>query len=209
MNMNQQLCPTEIGNGSNKKESRQLHGKQRNKTIKKRRHERTREQRQEEDSKKYNMKKLMESMVNDDSDDESGLENYTSLLPPPTLQQNTKLEAPERYNADVTNESSSEHDPSDKDTFVNHNGYALLEQMNKHEGYDNYVPYYTNAGNTQSVDGPKDALLEKLNYMIHLLEEQKEEKTGHVAEELILYSFLGVFVIFIVDSFARVGKYVR
>ena len=28
-------------------------------------------------------------------------------------------------------------------------------------------------------------------------------------EELILYSFLGVFVIYIVDSFARVGKYVR
>ena len=207
--MNQQLCPTEIGNGSNIKESRQIHGKQRNKTIKKRRHQRLREQKQDEDSKKYNMKKLMESMVNDDSDDESGLENYTSLLPPPTLQQNTKLEVPQQYNANVTNEDDSDPHHSDKDTFVNNNGYALLEQMKQNEGYENYVPYYTNAGNTQSVDGPKDALLEKLNYMIHLLEEQKEEKTGHVAEELILYSFLGVFVIFIVDSFARVGKYVR
>ncbi len=28
-------------------------------------------------------------------------------------------------------------------------------------------------------------------------------------EELVLYTFLGVFVIFVVDSFARVGKYVR
>jgi hypothetical protein len=28
-------------------------------------------------------------------------------------------------------------------------------------------------------------------------------------EEVILYSFLGVFIIFIVDSFARVGKYTR
>jgi hypothetical protein len=45
--------------------------------------------------------------------------------------------------------------------------------------------------------------------MIHLLEEQKDEKTGHIMEELILYSFLGVFMIFIVDSFARAGKYVR
>jgi hypothetical protein len=26
---------------------------------------------------------------------------------------------------------------------------------------------------------------------------------------VILYSFLGIFIIFIVDSFARVGKYVR
>lgn len=55
----------------------------------------------------------------------------------------------------------------------------------------------------------KNQLLEKLNYMIHLLEEQKDEKTGHVMEEVILYSFLGVFIIFIVDSFARVGKYTR
>ena len=39
--------------------------------------------------------------------------------------------------------------------------------------------------------------------------EQKDEKTGHVMEEVILYSFLGVFIIFIVDSFARVGKYTR
>jgi nitrate reductase NapE component len=45
--------------------------------------------------------------------------------------------------------------------------------------------------------------------MIHLLEEQQDIKTSHVTEELILYSFLGVFIIFIVDSFARVGKYVR
>jgi hypothetical protein len=45
--------------------------------------------------------------------------------------------------------------------------------------------------------------------MIHLLEEQRDEKTGHVMEEIILYSFLGVFIIFIIDSFARVGKYTR
>ena len=48
-----------------------------------------------------------------------------------------------------------------------------------------------------------------MNYMIHLLEEQQDQKTNHVTEEIILYSFLGVFVIFVVDSLARVGKYVR
>ena len=36
--------------------------------------------------------------------------------------------------------------------------------------------------------------------MIHLLEEQKDEKTGHVIEEVILYSFLGIFIIFIVEA---------
>ena len=52
-------------------------------------------------------------------------------------------------------------------------------------------------------------LIEKLNYMINLLEEQQDEKTGSVTEEVVLYSFLGVFIIFIVDSFTKVGKYTR
>jgi hypothetical protein len=54
-----------------------------------------------------------------------------------------------------------------------------------------------------------DILMQKLNYMITLLEQQQDERTNHVTEEVILYSFLGIFIIFIVDSFARVGKYVR
>lgn len=54
-----------------------------------------------------------------------------------------------------------------------------------------------------------DKLMEKINYMIHLLEEQQTEKTANVTEEFILYILLGVFVIFTVDSFTRVGKYVR
>jgi hypothetical protein len=45
--------------------------------------------------------------------------------------------------------------------------------------------------------------------MISLLEDQHDEKTNNVTEEVILYSFLGIFIIFIVDSFAKVGKYVR
>jgi hypothetical protein len=57
---------------------------------------------------------------------------------------------------------------------------------------------------------PKESqLLEKLNYMIYLLEEQKDEKTGQVTEELILYVFLGVFVLFVLDSFFKTGKYSR
>ena len=51
--------------------------------------------------------------------------------------------------------------------------------------------------------------MKKLNYMIHLLEENKDEKTQNVTEELVLYMFLGVFTIFVVDSFARAGKYTR
>lgn len=56
--------------------------------------------------------------------------------------------------------------------------------------------------------GP-DPLMDKLNHVIHLLEEQQDDKTAHVTEEIVLYLFLGVFVIFIVDSFTRLGKYTR
>ena len=75
--------------------------------------------------------------------------------------------------------------------------------------YNNYIPYYENTTNVPNIHGSKDDLMKKLNYMIHLLEENKDEKTNTVTEELILYMFLGVFVIFVVDSFAKAGKYTR
>jgi hypothetical protein len=72
--------------------------------------------------------------------------------------------------------------------------------------------YSSNSSSTNSSNNTSDSnqvLIEKLNYMINLLEEQQDQKTGSVTEEVVLYSFLGVFIIFVVDSFARVGKYVR
>ena len=52
-------------------------------------------------------------------------------------------------------------------------------------------------------------LLEKINYLIHMMEQQKNEKTSNITEEFILYTFLGIFIIYVIDSFARVGKYTR
>ena len=72
-----------------------------------------------------------------------------------------------------------------------------------------YGSQATAYGSQAAAQGEQDALLQKLNYMIHLLEEKQDEKTNNVMEEVILYSFLGIFIIFVVDSFARVGKYVR
>ena len=51
--------------------------------------------------------------------------------------------------------------------------------------------------------------MEKINYAIHLLEQQQAQKTDHVIEELILYGFVGVFIIFVVDSFNKTAKYTR
>ena len=50
---------------------------------------------------------------------------------------------------------------------------------------------------------------EKLDYVIQLLEQQKDEPTGHGIEEIVLYLFIGVFVIFVLDSFVKTGKYSR
>ena len=76
-----------------------------------------------------------------------------------------------------------------------------------------------NAGNMEQMfsmdaasietDRTQQILLEKINYMIYLLEQQKKEKSKHTTEEFVLYSFLGVFVIYIADSFARSGRYIR
>jgi hypothetical protein len=70
-------------------------------------------------------------------------------------------------------------------------------------------PYYNRGSSTNDNGGSDTALMQKLNYITHILEDIQLEKTSNITEELILYSFLGVFVIFVVDSFARVGKYHR
>jgi hypothetical protein len=98
------------------------------------------------------------------------------------------------------------------------------------EFYKKYVPNYANANATMnfgskpynnSMPSPavenqipvklsgNDSVVAKLNYMIHLLEEKQDERTNNVTEEVVLYSFLGIFIIFIVDSFSRIGKYTR
>jgi hypothetical protein len=63
--------------------------------------------------------------------------------------------------------------------------------------------------NNQNKNYINDPMVNKLNYIIDLLEESKDQRTNNTTEELVLYSFLGVFIIFIVDGFTRVGKYVR
>jgi|LauGreSBDMM110SN_4_FD.fasta_scaffold70689_1 hypothetical protein len=69
-------------------------------------------------------------------------------------------------------------------------------------------PYYAAMGITND-SGNHTKLMEKLNYMIHLLENMEGEKTANITEEFVLYTFLGVFVIFVLDSFTKTGKYVR
>jgi anti-sigma28 factor (negative regulator of flagellin synthesis) len=87
----------------------------------------------------------------------------------------------------------------------------LVPNYNTNNNNNNNNTNNNNTNNKQYTSNNVDnqTLVEKLNYMINLLEEQQDQKTNNVTEEVVLYSFLGIFIIFVVDSFARVGKYVR
>lgn len=84
---------------------------------------------------------------------------------------------------------------------------------NLDDGYKGDFDYITSMTNMNSNGSNKllnnTDLLSKLDYIVHLLEEQRNEKTNTITEELILYLFLGIFIIFVLDSFARASKYVR
>lgn len=112
-----------------------------------------------------------------------------------------------KYENNGNNEKKTPHDfekikqlPNPELTHNNmdKSPYSLMLSQNNEESTQDNEYNYNN-----------DNLMEKLNYMIHLLEDQKEEKTEYVTEEIILYLFLGVFVVFVIDSFVKVGKYTR
>ena len=69
-------------------------------------------------------------------------------------------------------------------------------------------PYYSKMGISGGT-GSGDKMMDRLNYMTQILESMQMEKTNHITEEFVLYSLLGVFMIYIVDGFSRGGKYVR
>jgi hypothetical protein len=145
------------------------------------------------------MKNMHENMEEMDGDGE-GLANFN----PPPKAELTKI--PEDIVENLDNQNSL-NQPAD-DGAVTVEGYNNLNNDVMKSYYDSYVPYYNNPQN-QSTFQNKDELMKKLNYLIHLMEENKDEPNKNVTEELVLYMFLGVFTIFVIDSFARAGKYTR
>ena len=91
---------------------------------------------------------------------------------------------------------------------------SLLGDIAKTGDFSNFndsynLKYNPSSQNANSINYDNNKLLSKLEYIIHLLEEQHNEKTNYITEELILYLFLGIFILFVLDSFARASKYVR
>ena len=88
-------------------------------------------------------------------------------------------------------------------------GHNATERATERATGHNKAYYQQRNMNEHTTTSTNEDLLIKLNYMINLLEDQQDERTNNVTEEVVLYSFLGIFIIFVVDSFARVGKYTR
>ena len=91
---------------------------------------------------------------------------------------------------------------------------SLLGDIAKTGDFSNFndsynLKYNPSSQNANSLNYDNNKLLSKLEYIIHLLEEQHNEKTNYITEELILYLFLGIFILFVLDSFAKASKYVR
>jgi hypothetical protein len=135
---------------------------------------------------------LINTMTNVDENDGIHLENFNPL-PNPNI--HVKKDLPN------IKPNNLEYNPNVHEQFSNY--------TNSYNGDIFYKPtHQTNAPSKQEFSN-NDKLLEKINYMIHLLEQQQYEKTDNVTEEFILYSFLGIFIIYVVDGFSRSGKYIR
>jgi len=170
---------------------------------------------------------FLNSMDSDDRDqvgegrESEGLENFEPLEPAKLTRdrsdesetKNTGGTSKLNPSPNGAQESGGDDEPVSYEGFKQLPNDALQQQyynqfVQKYGGTKQYVPYYPQLSQAGR-NGESNELMKKLNYMIHLLEEQKDEQTQNVTEELVLYVFLGVFVIFVVDSFARAAKYTR
>ena len=133
-----------------------------------------------ENNKKIKAEMLKETFeLSDDDDSDDNLENFK-----PVQEENIK----------------SNNNPLNSLNLNNSQQYVS-------DYYKNYLKNVQEKHNLESISN--NELLKKLDNILYLLEDQNEEKNSYVTEELILYVFLGIFIIYVLDSFVRVGKYTR
>lgn len=167
------------------------------------------------------LQKIHDNLDKDNDDDDDNYNNFNP--PPPPESSGVQKTIPKTENfvplgmiGKSPTPFNGENDNLDLNDYRNYGNSKTHEEYFKRmiPGYKNQVnlhnrQYYGNNENSNDVPS-QDLLLQKLNYMITLLEDQKDEKTDNITEEVILYSFLGIFIIFIADTFVRAGnKYVR
>jgi hypothetical protein len=137
----------------------------------------------------------------------NGLANFEPIHKP-IINVKRNTEDGEENESDSESERDHETKNTQKHAMFSANDSNLAALSNYNQTYMAPRLFQSNSQHAM-MGGGDDRLMEKINYMIHMLEEQQMEKTSNITEEFILYTFLGIFVIFTVDSFTRAGKYIR
>jgi hypothetical protein len=173
-----------------------IHKKKLSKTLKKYHNNQDLIQEKVDFNKVNQVMKAMNNLPNQEQDDELG-----DFNPPPKPVSAGVQSTIMRENITNINKPNNNNNTSEN---------IITNIPNYENMYNNTTPNYnTMTANYSNLSKDDDALMNKINYMIHLLEEQQDEKSGSVMEEVILYSFLGIFIIFIADTFVKAGKYIR
>lgn len=158
---------------------------------------------------------------------DNNLGDFEPLAPPASMSSERIKNAPDAYSSDdlnnsngsvsnsnstaldIGNETNTTHDLDQNFMTEEQSKQYYRKLMGNYPPPSSATPIASLSAPTQISNDGNDPVITKLNYLIGLMEEQQAEKTDSVVEDIVLYSFLGVFIIFIVDSFVRVGKYVR
>lgn len=142
----------------------------------------------------------VESMESQLDSDEEGLANFN---PPPPAESSGVTRMEERRNSKKEKENDDMQLNFLNDDYTNNFNYNIDPPFEESE--EERKPKSNKKEDIVDVK----LLMEKLNYVINMLEDQQLEKANTFTEEVVLYCFLGVFIIYVIDSFAKVGKYVR
>jgi hypothetical protein len=153
---------------------------------------------------------ILDEIHNNQSSDSDTLGDFNPPPPPQSAGVNKTQDDPSVFR--VAGKAPAPTYDKDDNLDLNNFNANYGNSKTAEEYYKRVMPNHANKLYYQNAATPnpsQDVLLQKLNYMINLIEEQQDERTNNVTEEVILYSFLGIFIIFVVDSFSKVGKYVR
>ena len=182
-----------------------IHKKKRTKNIRKQKTNYNEKLEQKNPLKNEKVQNAMFQIYNNmESEDGENLGDYNPL---PSHPESAGVNKTIERDQDAEKENYTNlNDEEDNDDSVNtHNE---INNMYAESYYNQFMPDHPPTYQApKRLDG--DDINTKLGYLIELLEQEKKEKTDHMTEEIILYGFLGVFVIYVVDSFVRIGKYTR
>lgn len=138
------------------------------------------------------------------SDDGDYLENFTPISYPDSESEGEKSILPSDYTMNRHHVTNSDFTPDNTAKTIN-----IQSDFNRVYDVSTSKPNYASGIGLGKDLNYDNKVTDRLSYIVHLLEQQQNEKTNNILEEYILYILLGTFVIFVVDSFSRGGKYIR